>query len=259
MSDYIQNDIKGSGIDIVQLINGTNKVVPITTAEAVVWHEDEGNMTLREKIESLYPTSGEPTTSYTAGQGIIIDGDAISVVVDDKTIGFNDLHQLQVNNLSGQIKEAVETYLGDNPLIKTEIYKQLPATGSSGILYLIGSNNDSDDSFDEYIWIVDQSVTPNKSYWEKLGTLQFDLTKLDTVYSAIFKEEVNQIDVNTSSIEGIKGELGIAPESNNTTIYQRLSQLETNYSNIAGLSFGEIKYELTYDYDIDLLYSKKTN
>lgn len=284
MSDYIQKDTPNSGIDIVQLINGTSKVVPITTAEAVVWHEGDTNMTLRQKIEKLNPTPGETITSYTAGRGIDIDNNnTINVLVDDKTIEFNDQNKLQVKDLTDQISSALSNYLGPNTLIKTAILGTLPTEDmQSDTLYLIGSNNNSGDSFEEYIWIKDASIVPNGGYWEKLGTTQFDMNKLEKVYSAIFEtvqedeinkfkkvyevvfskdsteNEVNNIGENSDLINKIRTELG-PNDDQDSTIYDRLNKLETDYRNISGLSFGEIKYELTYDYDIDSLYSKKTN
>lgn len=266
MSDYIQNDTPDSGIDIVQLINGTSKVVPITTAEAVVWHEGNTNMTLRQKIEELNHTPEGPTTSYTAGPGIYIDNNTINVLVDDKTIEFNDQNKLQVKDLTGQISSALSNYLGPNTLIKTVILDKLPTEDmQSDTLYLIGSNNNSGDSFEEYIWIKDASIVPNGGYWEKLGTTQFNMNKLDRVYKVVFStdstgNEVNNIDKNSGLINKIRTELGSINDGNTTnTIYGRLNKLESGYNNIAGLSFESTKYELKYTYKIDDLYNTTTN
>lgn len=266
MSDYIQNDTPGSGIDIVQLINGTSKVVPITTAEAIVWHEGNTNMTLRQKIEELNHTPGGPTTSYTAGQGIYIDNNnTINVLVDNKTIEFNDQNKLQVKDLTDQISSALSNYLGPNTLIKTAILGTLPTEDmQSDTLYLIGSNNNSGDSFEEYIWIKDASIVPNGGYWEKLGTTQFDMNKLEKVYKVVFSEdstgnEVNNIDKNSGLINKISTELGSTNDGNTiNTIYGRLNKLESGYNNIAGLSFKPTRYELKYTYEIDDLYKNTT-
>lgn len=276
MSDYIQNDTIGSGIDIVQLINGTSKVVPITTAEAVVWHEGDSNMTLREKIESLQPTPGGPTTSYTAGPGIDISGTEISVAVDNDTIEIQN-NKLSVVELDKKISTALSRYLQENPLINTEIITEFPKNPNCSTLYLKKSlDSSAPDFFEEYIWVC------NTNNWEKLGTAQLDASKLEKVYNVIFEtvseneinkfkkvyevvfskddtgKEVNNIGENSGLINKISTELG-SNSDRDTTIYGRLNKLEADYSNISGLNFGEIKYELTYDYDIDSLYSKKTN
>lgn len=276
MSDYIQNDTPGSGIDIVQLINGTSKVVPITTAEAVVWHEGGTNMTLRQKIEELNPTPGGPTTSYTPGPGIYISGTEISVAVDNDTIEIQN-NKLSVVELDKKISTALSSYLQENPLINTEIITEFPKNPNYSTLYLKKSvDSNAPDSFEEYIWVR------NTNTWEKLGTAQLDASKLEKVYNVIFEtvqeneinnfkkvyevvfskdsteNEVNNIGENRGLINKISTELG-SNDDQDSTIYGRLNKLETDYSNISGLSFGEIKYELTYDYDIDQLYSKKTN
>lgn len=276
MSNYIQNDTPGSGIDIVQLINGTSKVVPITTAEAVVWHEEGTNMTLRQKIEELNHTPGGPTTSYTAGPGIDISGTKISVAVDNDTIEIQN-NKLSVVELDKKISTALSSYLQENPLINTEIITEFPENPNYSTLYLKKSvDSNAPDSFEEYIWVR------NTNTWEKLGTAQLDASKLEKVYNVIFEtvseneinnfkkvyevvfskdsagNEVNNIGENSGLINKISTELG-SNDDHDSTIYGRLNKLETDYSNISGLSFGEIKYELTYDYDIDQLYSKKTN
>lgn len=266
MSTYTQDTTKNTGFDIVQLTNNGNNVVPITTAEAVVWHEDDGdNMTLRDKIESLNFTPGETTTKYTGGQGIGIDNNTINVLVDNETIEFNAQNELQVKDLTDQISSALSNYLGPNTLIKTEISTKLPsyAKAEPNTLYLIGSNNNSGDSFEEYIWIVDED-TNNGGYFEKLGTTEFAMNKLEEVYGAVFYtptsgESGNKILDNTASIEGIKNELGNTnDDKDKNTIYGKLKNLETNCENIAGLSFEPTGYELKYTYEIDDLYKNTT-
>lgn len=266
MSTYTQNTTENTGFDIVQLTNNGNNVVPITTAEAVVWHEDNNtNVTLRDKIESLQHTPEGPTTSYTAGQGIDIDNNTINVLVDDKTIEFNNQNKLQVKDLTDQISSALSDYLGPNTLIKTVISTALPSydDAESNTLYLIGSNNNSGDSFEEYIWIVDKDAD-NGGYFEKLGVTEFDMNKLEEVYNAVFYtptsgESGNKISDNTASIKDIKAELGNnGDDENKNTIYGKLKNLETNYENIAGLSFETTGYELKYTYEIDDLYKNTT-
>lgn len=265
MSTYTQDTTKNTGFDIVQLTNNGNNVVPITTADAVVWHEGDTNMTLRKKIESLQYTSGGPTTSYTAGPGIYIsDDNTISVVVDDETIVSND-GILKVGDLSGQISTALSKYLGPNTLIKTVISTELPSydEAESNTLYLIGSNNNSGDSFEEYIWIVDEDAD-NGGYFEKLGVTEFDMNKLEKVHEAVFYTPTsggsgNKISDNTASIEDIKNKLGNKNDGKDKdTIYGKLKNLETNCENIAGLSFKTTGYELKYTYEIDDLYKNTT-
>lgn len=259
MSTYTQDTEEITGYDIVTLKKGNHTIIPITTAEAVVWHEDDGdNMTLRDKIESLNFAPGETTTKYTGGQGISINEEnEISVVVDGTTIVSND-GTLSVKDLGDQISTALSDYLKGEPLITTEIVTALPPFGNPNTLYLKSMGN-APDSFEEYIWIVN-----NGGYFEKLGTAQLDASKLDKVYNVIFETveetETNNIYENKALITKISTELGANNDGvTENTIYGRLNKLEDGYNNIAGLSFEDTRYKLNYEFNINELYDTTTS
>lgn len=276
MSTYTQDTETITGYDIVTLKKGNHTIIPITTAEAVVWHEEGSNMTLRKKIESLQYTPGEPTTSYTAGPGIDISGTEISVAVDNDTIEIQN-NKLSVVELDKKISTALSSYLQENPLINTEIITEFPENPNYSTLYLKKSlDSSAPDSFEEYIWVR------NTNNWEKLGTAQLDASKLEKVYNVIFEtvseneinkfkkvyevvfsedsngKEVNNIGENSGLINKISTELG-SNDDEDTTIYGRLNKLETDYNNIAGLSFKDTGYKLKYEFKIEDLYPSSTS
>lgn len=281
MSTYTQDTEEITGYDIVTLKKGNHTIIPITTAEAVVWHEDDDvNMTLRDKIESLNFTPGETTTKYTGGQGISINNEnEISVVVDGTTIVSNN-GTLSVKDLGDQISAALSDYLSSEPLITTKIVTSLTTPGNPNTLYLKSIGN-APDSFEEYIWI-EGDAADNGGYFEKLGTAQLDASKLDKVYNVIFEtvqgeetnkfkkvyeavfytnnagDEVDNIYENKALITKISTELGANDDTENT-IYGRLNKLEDGYNNIAELSFEDTGYKLNYEFSIKELYDTTTS
>lgn len=72
---------------------------------------------------------------------------------------------------SSQVQTAVNNAVGKITGISLSVVTSLPTTGAAGTIYLIAhSHSDSNDSYDEYIW-----VEANKAF-EKIGNTDVDLS-----------------------------------------------------------------------------------
>lgn len=83
-----------------------------------------------------------------------------------------------VGTYTDEAKAAIQTMLGIDDAIADAIsditsfdfavVQELPQSGEKGVIYLVAHSHDTDDGFDEYIWITDR--------FEKLGHCDVDLT-----------------------------------------------------------------------------------
>ena len=83
-----------------------------------------------------------------------------------------------VGTYTPEAKTAIQSMLGIDSAIADAIsgitgfdfsvVQELPQTGVKGVIYLVAHSHDTDDGFDEYIWITDK--------FEKLGHCDVDLT-----------------------------------------------------------------------------------
>lgn len=87
-----------------------------------------------------------------------------------------------------QVNSAIATAVGKITGISFEIVTALPSSGATGVIYLIAhSHSDSNDSYDEYIWIASESK------FEKIGNTDVDLSGYlkTTDVSAITTAEID--------------------------------------------------------------------
>lgn len=68
------------------------------------------------------------------------------------------------------VTSAVASAIGSITGLSFSIVQSLPQTGSAGIIYLLSNNGSSPNSYDEYVWLSDNSA------FEKIGTTDVDLS-----------------------------------------------------------------------------------
>jgi len=87
------------------------------------------------------------------------------------------------------VKTAVDTAIGSITGIEFQIVTSLPATGKTGVIYLISNSGTAPNIYDEYIWIA------STSKFEKIGTTDVDLSGYvqDSDMVAITNAEIDAI------------------------------------------------------------------
>lgn len=189
--------------DIVFLQSNGNHIIPVTTAEAVVWNdgtsENPNLMSLRQKINTIQnnPNQGGPT--YTPGDGININKNEISV------------DPAYIQELAGKL-----TF---KPV------KSIDEVTDEGVIYLIKDG----DEYKEYIK-VDDSV-------EQLGSIEINHGLLqETVNAAVDDKTKNlqeTVDNHTQSINELTPTVQSLTQSitdlTNTTVKAEATGYEISY------------------------------
>lgn len=83
-----------------------------------------------------------------------------------------------------QVQSLINSAVGNITSIRYEKVTSLPATGSSGVIYLVAHSHGTQDIYDEYIWLSE-----TKTY-EKIGNTDIDLS------AYVKKSELTAITVN---------------------------------------------------------------
>lgn len=68
------------------------------------------------------------------------------------------------------VKTAVDAAVGSVTQISYEVVQSLPASGSTGVIYLVSHSHGASDVYDEYIWLT------SSSKFEKIGNTDIDLS-----------------------------------------------------------------------------------
>lgn len=72
---------------------------------------------------------------------------------------------------SSQVQTAINNALAGITGIDIQVVTSLPETGTKGVIYLVAhSHSDSNDSYDEYVWVTSTSA------YEKIGNTDVDLS-----------------------------------------------------------------------------------
>ena len=73
---------------------------------------------------------------------------------------------------ASQVTSAITTAIAGVTQFDMQVVKNLPTTGKNGVIYLISHAHDTNDSYDEYIWVTNGST----SNFEKLGNTDINLS-----------------------------------------------------------------------------------
>lgn len=85
------------------------------------------------------------------------------------------------------VKDAITTAVSGISSFSFEVVESLPASGSTGKIYLISNSGSGTNIYDEYIWV--------NSAWEKIGTTAVDLSgyQLSADLTAITNTEIDTV------------------------------------------------------------------
>lgn len=73
---------------------------------------------------------------------------------------------------SSDVQSAINSALAGISGVSFSIVSSLPASGETGVFYLVSNSGSGDNVYDEYVWITDNGT----SKFEKIGTTAVDLS-----------------------------------------------------------------------------------
>lgn len=94
---------------------------------------------------------------------------------------INDKNYQTDSDVSTAIANAVSQITG----FEFQIVQNLPNNGKKGIIYLVSHSSDTNDNYDEYIWIINK--------FERLGNLNVDLSGYLQTSNIISNAEIDQM------------------------------------------------------------------
>lgn len=140
------------------------------------------------------------TTVKVNGKALTPDTNkAVDVTVPTKTSqltndsGFQNATQVKATvtgqgyQTQSQVQSLINSAVGNVTSIRYEKVTSLPATGATGVIYLVAHSHGTQDIYDEYIWIADTKT------FEKIGNTDIDLSGYvkATDLAAITTDELN--------------------------------------------------------------------
>lgn len=140
------------------------------------------------------------TTVKVNGTALTPDANkAVDVTVPTKTSqltndsGFQNATQVKATvtgqgyQTQSQVQSLINSAVGNVTSIRYEKVTSLPATGATGVIYLVAHSHGTQDIYDEYIWIADTKT------FEKIGNTDIDLSGYvkTTDLTAITTDELN--------------------------------------------------------------------
>ena len=120
----------------------------------------------------------QPQTSRVLG----VQRTADAIVVTSEQNGKQIVNIILVNEVKLLIDNAIQKII---PRLgfKAVIVSELPLHGEFGYIYLVAKEGESDDVYNEYIWVLEEG--DDVGQWEFLGNSSIDLTNYYT------KSEIN--------------------------------------------------------------------
>lgn len=131
----------------------------------------DNNYTITEKnklsgIEAGAEVNVNADWNSNSGDSQILNKPTIPTV--DQTMSDSSTNAISNSVVKGYIDNAIGSITG----ISFEIVQSLPASGESGVIYLVSNSGTAPNVYDEYIWIT---VSGTGSF-EKIGTTAVDLS-----------------------------------------------------------------------------------
>ena len=162
------------------LTNDTNFV-----SDASYVHTDN-NYTTTEKTKLSNIESGAEVniieTISVNGTQQTITSKGVNISVPTNT---NQLTNGAGFQTSSDVQTAISTALANITGFSFEVVQALPASGEVGVIYLVAHSHDTDDGYDEYIWV--------NNAFEKLGHADVDLSGFVETTDVITNNEIDTI------------------------------------------------------------------
>ena len=178
-----------------QYVAGTSDYNKLKNKPTLNGNEIIGAM--EEEDPTVSGWAKEPTKpSYTAEEVGAIKNDEIKAISLDELNSLWEGVQTWLQNIwtrlgrpywSSQVSSAISTAVGKITQISYSKVSSLPATGATGVIYLVAHKHGTQDIYDEYIWMADSRT------FEKIGTTDIDLSGYvkTTDLTAITTDELN--------------------------------------------------------------------
>ena len=189
------NSIKVNGTAQTVTNKAVNIAVPTATSDltndsnfitdASYVHTDN-NYTTAEKTKLSNVESGAEVniieTVSVNGTQQTVTNKGVNISVPTNT---NQLTNGAGFQTSSDVQSAISAALSDVTGFSFEVVQALPASGEVGVIYLIAHSHDTNDGYDEYIWV--------NNAFEKLGHADVDLSGFVETTDVISNNEIDTI------------------------------------------------------------------
>ena len=163
--------------------------------------DDNGLLYLLTLLEPVIAAAGEDNVIE------IIQKNGVALTVQNKTVNIEVPTDADINGListalangsdpyqtESEVQQLIDDELAGITGIEFEIVATLPATGTKGVIYLVGATS----PYDEYIWV---EPTGGTAYFEQIGSTSIDLSgyvqasemhaltnaEIDTIFQQVF-------------------------------------------------------------------------
>ena len=157
--------------------------------------DDDGLLYLLTLLEPVIAAAGENNVIE------VIQKNGVNLTVQNKTVNIPIPTDADIESLitahgyqtASDVTDAIDDALADITGIDFQIVTTLPATGTKGVIYLVGSTT----PYDEYIWI---EPTGGSAHFEQIGSTSIDLSgyvqasemhaltnsEIDTIFNQVF-------------------------------------------------------------------------
>ena len=121
---------------------------------------------------------------------ITINGTDVDIYVPAASVPDSAMSSTSTNAVQNKvIKQYVDDAIGGVTQIRFELVNTLPATGETGVIYLVPNGGSGSNVKDEYIWLESSST------FEKIGTTDVDLSG--------YVQTTDLVEVSTSDIDSM--------------------------------------------------------
>lgn len=157
--------------------------------------DDNGLLYLLTLLKPVIEAAGEENVIET------IQKNGVALTIDNKTVNIPVPTDADIQALitahgyqtAADVQQLIDDELADITGIEFEIVSALPATGTKGVIYLVGSAS----PYDEYIWL---EPTGGTAHFEQIGSTAVDLSgyvqasemhaltnaEIDTIFAQVF-------------------------------------------------------------------------
>ena len=133
----------------------------------------------------------------------VIQKNGVALTINNKTVNIEVPTEADIRGIvtgygyqdENDVNALIDAALADITGIDFQVVQALPATGTKGVIYLVGNSGSSGNIYDEYIWI-----TGDNPHYEKIGSTDVDLSgyvqasemhaltnaEIDTIFAEVF-------------------------------------------------------------------------
>lgn len=133
--------------------------------------DDNGLLYLLQLLKPVIAAAGEDNVIE------VIQKNGVALTVNNKTVNIEVPTNADIQSLitaygyqtEAQVQQLIDDELADITGIEFEIVSALPATGTKGVIYLVGNST----PYNEYIWV---EPTGGTAHFEQIGSTDVDLS-----------------------------------------------------------------------------------